>query len=333
MADQLLGQFSSGMDRRSRRGGKNGPQQLWSLINGYIDAKKQVVPRPGLQHVADVANSSGLYGESGQLHVFYGDPETFVDPDNPLVEAHLIRYPLNDMQLSGHLADGQVGQSGAVQYTAANAQAPVVYSILSGSLPPGLTLSSSGAITGVYTIGGPYSWVVQGVDATSTTATLPDANQVGSFGYDPNLTLNRYLLVEFDDSTDYSAPDYDDSAWAQGLMPLGTNDRPDAAADGFPEHIQTAWPLDKNVWFRGTFYLISTMDLVLTIFLDDGAVVYINGAQVFSETTGDDEHYFWTETIPAADFVAGVNTVAVKARGDIFGVNNYLSFRLLPVTP
>lgn len=94
MADQLLGQFSSGMDRRTRRGGKNGPQQLWSLINGYINAKKDVVPRPGLQHVADVPNSAGLYGFDGQLHIFHSGDEGFIDPVNALIAPHIVRYPL-----------------------------------------------------------------------------------------------------------------------------------------------------------------------------------------------------------------------------------------------
>jgi len=95
MADEILGQFTSGMDRRTRRGGKNGPQQLWSLINGYINAKKDIVPRPGLQHVADVSNSAGLYGQGGVLHVFHSGAEGFVDPGNPLVNGNILRYPLD----------------------------------------------------------------------------------------------------------------------------------------------------------------------------------------------------------------------------------------------
>lgn len=95
MADEVLGQFTSGMDRRSRRGGKNGATQLYTLINGYIDAKKQVVPRPGLNHVANVPNSVGLYGYDGTLHVFHSGDEGFVDPGNPLVTPHIIRYPID----------------------------------------------------------------------------------------------------------------------------------------------------------------------------------------------------------------------------------------------
>ena len=75
------------------------------------------------------------------------------------------------------------------------------------------------------------------------------------------------------------------------------------------------------------------IDLELSIYLDDGASVYVNGVEVFSETTGLDEHYYWTATIPAESFISGTNVVAVKGRADIFGINNYVSFRLLPVTP
>lgn len=93
--EQVLGGFKSGMSRSSRRGGKDGAQKLWTLQNGYVTDQGDAVPRPGLQHVANVAHSVGLYGADGQLHVFYGDDDAFVDPGNPLVKGHILRYPLD----------------------------------------------------------------------------------------------------------------------------------------------------------------------------------------------------------------------------------------------
>lgn len=187
MADQVLGQFSSGMDRRSRRGGKNGPQQLWSLINGYIDAKKQVVPRPGLQHVADVANSAGLYGFSGQLHVFYGDPEDFVNPNNPLVNPHLIRYPLGDITIYGHLNGGLLGSSVSYTYAVDNAVGDFTVIVTSGSLPTGTSMDASGHVTGSFTEAAPddspFVWTIQVTDAAGSVATLSDTTAVSERNY------------------------------------------------------------------------------------------------------------------------------------------------------
>lgn len=94
LSEQVLGGFKSGMSRSSRRGGKDGAQKLWTLQNGYVTDQGDAVPRPGLQHLANVAHSAGLYGADGQLHVFYGDDDAFVDPMNPLVQGHLLRYPI-----------------------------------------------------------------------------------------------------------------------------------------------------------------------------------------------------------------------------------------------
>lgn len=99
---QVLGNFKTGMDRSSRRGGKDGAQRLWLLQNAYLNERGEAVPRPGLQHVATVTNSAGLYGWQGQLHVFHED-DTFVDPSNPLVAAHKVPYPLANAPDDVHL--------------------------------------------------------------------------------------------------------------------------------------------------------------------------------------------------------------------------------------
>lgn len=248
LSEQVLGGFKSGMSRSSRRGGKDGAQKLYTLQNGYITDQGDAVPRPGLQHVANVANSAGLYGADSQLHVFHGGAQGFVNPNNSLIQPHILRYPL-----------------------------------------------SQGAAT-----------------------------------YDPTITNSRFLLVAFGDTTNYSAPGFDDSSWASGLMPLANQDRPDAPLYGFPAAVATYWPSNQNVWFRGKFNLTTASDQTLYIYLDDGADVYINGVLVFSHNHGSGPQYFWTQTILASFFVAGENTIAVKARNDIFGVNNYLCFRLEP---
>ena len=64
------------------------------------------------------------------------------------------------------LADGKVGQQYTAQLTAAGGVTPYVWS-LTGTLPPGLTLSPSGAISGTPTSTGIFPFTVQIVDSSS----------------------------------------------------------------------------------------------------------------------------------------------------------------------
>lgn len=136
LSEQTLGGFKTGMTRSSRRGGKDGAQKLWTLQNGYVNDQGDVVPRPGLRHVATVTGSQGLYGADGQLHVFYGDTDPWVDPNIPLVEGHLLRYPLvEDFHIEGDLPDGTVGQAYVGQLVAKGGMGPYTWTLVSGAIP------------------------------------------------------------------------------------------------------------------------------------------------------------------------------------------------------
>lgn len=147
ISTQVLGGFKTGMDRQTKRGGKDGAQRLYTLENAYLNERGDAVPRPGLQHVANVAHSAGLYGWQGQLHVFHGESD-FVDPGNPLVAAHWIRYPLApppDLTITGTFAPVYLGQPYSSDLTISGSVAP--YSnprVTVGTLPAGLSLSLVG---------------------------------------------------------------------------------------------------------------------------------------------------------------------------------------------
>ncbi len=65
-----------------------------------------------------------------------------------------------------------VGSAYTSALVASGGVSPYTYSISVGSLPPGLTLNTStGAITGSPTTGGPYSYTAKVVDSTSASAT------------------------------------------------------------------------------------------------------------------------------------------------------------------
>lgn len=57
-----------------------------------------------------------------------------------------------------------------LQTTSSTGAAPITYSVIAGSLPPGLNLNSSGLLTGVPTTAGNYSFTIQATDNDKTTA-------------------------------------------------------------------------------------------------------------------------------------------------------------------
>jgi YVTN family beta-propeller protein len=63
------------------------------------------------------------------------------------------------------LPEGTVGAAYTETITASGGTAPYTYSVVSGSLPPGLTLSSSGILSGTPTAQGTYNFTVAATDA------------------------------------------------------------------------------------------------------------------------------------------------------------------------
>lgn len=80
--------------------------------------------------------------------------------------------------LLGDLPDGAVDDEVDFNYVASLGIAPYVYSIISGSLPTGLTMDEDGNVTGTLEEVGEYSWVVQAVDSHGHVATLEDTCEV-----------------------------------------------------------------------------------------------------------------------------------------------------------
>lgn len=81
--------------------------------------------------------------------------------------------------ISGNAPDGVVGDSISYTYTVV-ASGPYVVTLDSGALPTGLSLSTSGVLTGTFTVDGNYSWVVKVTDVNNNTATVADSATVSS---------------------------------------------------------------------------------------------------------------------------------------------------------
>jgi len=139
----------------------------------------------------------------------------------------------------------------------------------------------------------------------------------------------RYLDTGVFPSPNWRARGFNDTAWPRGLAPLGYGDGDEATVvrygtNAANRHITT--------WFRHAFTLASTAGmraLTLRLLRDDGAVVYLNGAEVFRSNmpTGiitestlalsavpppDESAFYYTAALDPARLLAGLNVVAVE---------------------
>jgi YVTN family beta-propeller protein/uncharacterized repeat protein (TIGR03803 family) len=133
----------------------------------------EVTPAGQLTTLYSFDLTDGAYPDSGLLPAngnLYG---TTVFGGTSL-DGTIFSLPLaqQGLTLSCPTGTAQVGVAYSSALTASGGVAPYTFSILSGSLPPGLSLNSStGAITGTPTTAGTYNFTAQVVDSQSNTAT------------------------------------------------------------------------------------------------------------------------------------------------------------------
>ncbi|MEK9136580.1 MAG: T9SS type A sorting domain-containing protein, partial [Bacteroidota bacterium] len=143
----------------------------------------------------------------------------------------------------------------------------------------------------------------------------------------------KYLDNNSDQGTAWRAAGFNDNAWPSGPVKLGFGgDGEVTVISGGPSgnrHITT--------YFRRAFAVSDPSlynDLRLEVIRDDGAVVYLNGTEVwrtnmppgsitnatFASTTvaeGPDENTFYTTALPLASLVMGTNVLAAEIHQSI----------------
>lgn len=113
-------------------------------------------------------------------------------------------YPPAELSISGDLADGEGGDVESYQYGSAGGVLPHTFSILSGELPAGLSMSAAGLVTGTRTTAGTYSWVVRVTDADGSTADLSDTS-ITSADSTPELTGTYQMQMNLSVGVDGAA--------------------------------------------------------------------------------------------------------------------------------
>jgi len=138
----------------------------------------------------------------------------------------------------------------------------------------------------------------------------------------------KYSDLNTDLGADWRQPAYDDGSWNSGPAPLGGGD----------PHIVTTINIGPagarypTLYFRRSFNVSSAAaydELILRLLRDDGAVIYLNGAQILADgaatpasfadfatqtITGTDETAYVEFRVPAAALVNGVNVLAVEVK-------------------
>jgi sugar lactone lactonase YvrE len=138
-----------------------GPPYQWAQAVGSLPAGLTLSPA-GL--ISGIPTSAGTFNFSAQL----------TDAAGSTASANLtivISAPLSITTASTLLA-GIVGAPYSQAVSPAGGQGPYIWSVASGSLPYGLALSSAGLITGIPAVAGTSTFMLEVMDAASSSSTL-----------------------------------------------------------------------------------------------------------------------------------------------------------------
>ena len=162
---------------------------------------------------------------------------------------------------------------------------------------------------------------------TASTATVViadnDANLVAAG------SVWKYLDDGSNQATAWQAPAFDDSSWKSGPAQLGYGDGDEQTVVGFGADANNKF---ITTYFRQSFVVsdppVAANRLTMNLLRDDGAVVYLNGTEVFRSNmpagtvgyqtlsstgvSGADESAWHSASINPSLLVAGTNVLAVE---------------------
>lgn len=132
-----------------------------------------------------------------------------------------------------------------------------------------------------------------------------------SFDYDQDGW--KYRVENPGSSADYSAADYDDSAWLTGRGGFG--DGGPGAGISVGTYIPSGTQ-GKGIWIRRTFTMDPQNDVQITVYHDDGAWLWWNGEAITLTPTAD---YFVSTAVIPGSKVMTENVVALKVLDGVPG--------------
>jgi len=126
-----------------------------------------------------------------------------------------------------------------------------------------------------------------GVRATSAVVNVQVVLHTNGATLIPNHACWSYWDRGTDPGADWARPDFDDSAWSMGFAELGYGDGDEATVVSFGTNAGTK---HITTYFRRRFSVgnpSAFSSLLLRLKRDDGAVVYLNGTEVFRDNLPD----------------------------------------------
>ena len=218
--------------------------------------------------------------------------------------------------------------------------APPANGTLSGT-PPALVYTPAEGFTG----SDAFTFTASDGELTSAPATI--TINVTAAALDQLVSAGavwKYLADGSNQGTAWRAPSFDDAAWPQGPAQLGYGDGGEATVVPFGPDVNNRY---ITTYFRREFTLanpnVITGPLKLDLVRDDGAVVYLNGTEVFrsnmpagtvswntlasAAVSGADESAFFSTTFSPALLVPGRNVLAVEIHQNA-GNSSDISFDL-----
>ncbi len=193
------------------------------------------------------------------------------------------------------------------------------------------------------TINTPFNWT--GVPPGAYVLTARATDNSGQSAVSPPVTLIvakppvsvvstgavwRYFDKGADLGTAWRSVNFPDGGWSNGLAPLGYGDGDEATVVGFGTNSANKY---ITTYFRRAFTVTNAAAIVtasVRVLRDDGAVVYLNGTEVYRNNmptgavsfitlastnvaTGSEESsQFYGGPVPRSLFVNGVNVIAVE---------------------
>jgi hypothetical protein len=180
-------------------------------------------------------------------------------------------------------------------------------------------------------VGGSHRLTATGQDDVGNTYVATPVNFGVVSSFIPFSSNWKYLDNGTDQGTNWITLAFDDSGWSNGLAELGYGDGDEATVvqdNATPGYNANDTDRYITTYFRRSFTVSSLAGLLsaqMAIEYDDGAVVYLNGREIFRTANVPTNHNYLTTTtgqagedtiavalIDPTNFVEGVNVIAAE---------------------